>query len=126
MKMRLLAVSACLIVCVWARQERYQDGGGDAEVDKLTQKLWLEIQKRLQDFDDKDDGLDTEQCKFQSKDGMIIRTKDSLDAGANFLSSPTVTSREECEEECCESDDCNLAVFKAKVSTCIYYLWLPF
>ena len=124
--MRLLVVAASLVVCTLAAKERFKDGGSHADVNTLTEKLWIEIQKRLQDYDDKSDGLQPQdprqqgQCRFDTEDGMIIRTQDSLNAGATFISAPTVNARAECEEECCMEENCNLAIFKAKVFVTVF------
>ena len=45
----------------------------------------------------------------------IIKTKESQAVGAVFISSPTISSREECVAECCASDQCSTAVIKEKV-----------
>jgi len=46
---------------------------------------------------------------------MIIRTEESTKAGAIFLSSPTVKSRQECIDECCSNATCTTAVVKETV-----------
>lgn len=122
--MRSVVLVVVLFGCCYGTKERYQDGGSDGDVNRLTEKLWLEIQKRLQDYDDKSDGLDSnehdDRCSFNVQDGKIIRTQDSLNSGATFLNSPTVGSRSECQAECCDTNECNLAVFKAKEDNACY------
>ncbi len=114
----------------------------------LSEKLKAEITKRLMNWDDdssaNSDASSPEQneeldslagdsmCHFEVDKSRIIRTRDSIEAGAIFLDSPKVSSREECYDLCCGnsaqlSASCTLAVFKDKVSLqchriCLLYI----
>ena len=90
----------------------------------LDGKLLHELEKRLMDYSDDDDNSrrnpSNSQCKFVSEQNLIIKTKVSLEQGAIFIDSPDIgddeiNPRAACEERCCETEDCNLAVFKEKV-----------
>ena len=88
-------------------------------------KILHELEKRLMDYGD-DNGnsrsdQSNSQCKFATELNLIIKTKVSLDQGAIFIDSPVIDEdesnpRSTCEERCCNTKDCNLAVFKEKVS----------
>ncbi|XP_069829858.1 low-density lipoprotein receptor-related protein 11 isoform X2 [Dendropsophus ebraccatus] len=50
-------------------------------------------------------------CNFSRQEDYIIRTKDSLEAGATFLQAPAeVSSWRQCLEECCTLPRCSAAV----------------
>lgn len=69
--------------------------------------LWLILKKRL--------GTPMECLSDSRRNNSIIKTKDSLDAGATFIAAPTVKNDQECEKECCKAESCNTAVLKIKV-----------
>ncbi len=87
----------------------------------LTDKLLHELEKRLMDYSDSDEqgnelySNSRSDCTFDVGSDTIIKTKVSLEQGAEFLDSPSASSQEECKSLCCQTDDCNLAVFKEKV-----------
>ena len=97
----------------------------------LTDKLINEIEKRLMEWDGlQSDGLEDEQsqpsCNFYDQENYIIRTQDSLAAGAKFLKSLNGegVTKTACQSACCdymgeddEQSTCNLAVYKSKVLT---------
>lgn len=67
-----------------------------------------------------DVNIDTDemdQClpDFQVEQNTIIRTYDSREAGAEFLTSPDCRTAQDCMLRCCGTDRCNLAVFEDKV-----------
>lgn len=68
--------------------------------------LWLILKKRI--------GTPMECSADSRRNNSIIKTKDSLDAGATFIAAPTVQSDKECEKECCKEKSCNTAVLKIK------------
>ena len=110
-----------LVVGVVAEKELIDANTEDA-TSLLTKRLWTQIRKRLKDYgysdsdlDDLDKELDGEQCTYNFQNGTIIRTHDSIEAGATFINSQIGISREECTSECCSVDNCNIAVFKEKV-----------
>lgn len=91
----------------------------------LDDKILHELEKRLMDYDDDNknsrSGESNARCKFATELNLIIKTKVSLDQGAVFIDSPVIDEdeinpRSACEERCCDTKDCNLAVFKEKVS----------
>jgi len=47
--------------------------------------------------------------------GIIIQTKQSLAAGAEFLIAPDVSDQDECLSACCNTPSCNTAIVKHKV-----------
>ena len=69
--------------------------------------LWLILKKRI--------GTPMECLADSRRNNSIIKTKDSLDAGATFIAAPTVPNDKECEKECCKEKSCNTAVLKTKV-----------
>lgn len=69
--------------------------------------LWLILKKRL--------GTPMECLANSRRNNSIIKTKDSLDAGAKFITAPTVQTEKECEKECCKEESCNTVVLKIKV-----------
>lgn len=125
-------IPALILVAVISELGAEKERPSDQSLDQLTSKLFHELEKRLQE-----DGLDSQDaleafgrelesanpnsCHYNSSEGTIVRTQDSLDRGAKFLNSfddttdPTLT-RESCLQACCDEDQCNLAVYKMKVS----------
>ena len=87
----------------------------------LNDDLIHELEKRLMDYDDiNQESQSNSQCTFALETNLIIKTKVSLDQGAIFIDSPvfnddTTNPRSACQERCCQTEDCNLAVFKEKV-----------
>jgi len=56
------------------------------------------------------------ECKVAvKKRHTIIRTRESVAAGAVFLAAPTVHSLKACEDACCANSSCNTAIIKQKV-----------
>lgn len=58
--------------------------------------------------------FELENCPMpQQWTDTIIMVNESLAAGAKFMDSPNVTSRYECEFECCDkqTEGCNIAVY---------------
>lgn len=45
---------------------------------------------------------------------QILRTKESLENGAKYISKISVNSAKECHSSCCKSDNCNLAMLSYK------------
>lgn len=68
--------------------------------------LWLILKKRL--------GTPMECLANSRRNNSIIKTKDSLDAGARFITAPTVQNEKDCEKECCKEESCNTVVLKIK------------
>ena len=87
----------------------------------LNDELIHELEKRLKDYDDiNHESRPNSQCTFALETDLIIKTKVSLDQGAIFIDSPVFDDDETnprlaCQERCCQTEDCNLAVFKEKV-----------
>ena len=87
----------------------------------LGDDLFLELEKRLMDYSDiNQQHSSNTKCTFATENNLIIKTKISLDQGAIFIDSPVfgddeINPRLSCRERCCETEDCNLAVFKEKV-----------
>ncbi|XP_044146763.1 low-density lipoprotein receptor-related protein 11 [Bufo gargarizans] len=53
-------------------------------------------------------------CNFSRQEDYIIRTKDSLEAGATFLKAPgEVDSWKQCLEDCCSQPRCSAAVVES-------------
>ena len=125
--MRFLLASVLLFCGCLAKKEQIDSNYADILSDQLIQK----IEKRLRQWD-LDDTTSQDpvkgpsskvvtttgklQCHFTQQENTIIRTKDSLDAGATYQSAPSVSSKEECRQECCKlGTKCTLAVYKDKV-----------
>ncbi|KRZ72405.1 Low-density lipoprotein receptor-related protein 11 [Trichinella papuae] len=51
---------------------------------------------------------------YDLSNGTIIKTTDSIQRGAKFLLTSRQSSLEQCMQICCETEDCNLAIFPAK------------
>lgn len=61
--------------------------------------------------------IDTGDCSVaKERSDTIIKTKESQAAGAVYVASPSVSSRDECVRECCNAKSCNTAVVKEKVT----------
>lgn len=61
--------------------------------------------------------FELEKCpKPQPQSNTIIMVNESLAAGAKFVDNPNVTSRYECEFECCykQTKGCNVAVYTSE------------
>ncbi len=84
-----------------------------------------ELEKRLMDYEDSDSGRPyshrptNAKCKFDVQPDLIIQTKVSQEQGAVFIDSPNVANvrngRQLCQQKCCDTENCNLAVFKEDV-----------
>lgn len=73
--------------------------------------------------------LDPAACasRFDVQRDKIIRTEESRDMGARYLSELDVGARSECLRLCCETDACDVFVYEEKVfiritSSHFYYL----
>jgi len=131
--MRIFVVLVLVLCGCQAVKESVDNNYADLLSDKLIQK----IEKRLQQWEGPDAPNPVPQeignvvtnagklsCHFTLQEDTIIRTKDSLDAGATYQSAPSVTSREDCRKECCQlGTKCNLAVFKDKKGDNSCYLF---
>lgn len=65
--------------------------------------------------------IDLQTCidNFNVHRDKIIRTQDSQNMGAKYLSETDLGSREECLRLCCETVNCDVFVFEEKVSMCL-------
>lgn len=54
-------------------------------------------------------------CEYNTNSNSIIRTTDSLNAGAFFLKFFNNITAQECVSGCCYTQGCNLAVYENKV-----------
>lgn len=63
--------------------------------------------------------LDPAACaaRFDVQRDKIIRTEESREMGARYLSELDVGARRECLRLCCETDSCDVFVFEEKVRT---------
>lgn len=61
--------------------------------------------------------LDPAACaaRFDVQRDKIIRTEESREMGARYLSELDVGARRECLRLCCETDSCDVFVFEEKV-----------
>ena len=89
---------------------------------QLTKELFIEIEKRLKDDPDILDALTddlisslSQDCRENRKNNTIIDVKDSLENGAEFLGTPDIINLDDCLAKCCDSEECNTAVFKRRV-----------
>lgn len=67
----------------------------------------------------RDDGADGYQMCLESFDihrDKIIKTQDSRDMGAKYLSVLDVDSRVDCLKYCCETEQCDVFIFEEKVT----------
>lgn len=62
--------------------------------------------------------LDPAACaaRFDVQRDKIIRTEESREMGARYLSELDVGARHECLRLCCETDACDVFVYEEKVS----------
>lgn len=69
--------------------------------------------------------LDPAACgaRFDVQRDKIIRTEESREMGARYLSELDVGARQECLRLCCETDSCDVFVYEEKVTrnTTIHY-----
>uniref|UniRef100_A0A8C5PXR2 Low-density lipoprotein receptor-related protein 11 n=1 Tax=Leptobrachium leishanense TaxID=445787 RepID=A0A8C5PXR2_9ANUR len=87
-----------------AGQTQQEEGRG-AEEETMQQQL-EEVGVRSQGND-----VGEDVCNFNKLEDYIIRTKDSLEAGAMFLKAPEkVYSWKQCLETCCSDSRCSAAV----------------
>lgn len=54
----------------------------------------------------------------------IIKTQDSRDMGAKYLSVSDVDSRLDCLKYCCETERCDVFIFEEKVHLIIYRIYI--
>ena len=96
---------------------KVQHGGADMDLAKLfgsnvnDEEAWAKL-------------LELEKCpKPQPLKNTIIMVNESLAAGAKFLENPNVTSRYECEFECCykEGKGCNVAVYTSEQVSSFFF-----
>ncbi|KAM3932285.1 low-density lipoprotein receptor-related protein 11 [Leptodactylus fuscus] len=91
----------------WAQDghRHRQHGNGRDEEEAVMQQQLQEVAVRPSG----DSGEDL--CNFSQLEDYIIRTKDSLEAGATFLKAPgEVYSWKQCLEVCCSQPRCSAAV----------------
>ena len=108
--MKLLVLA--LITLASCTKERYEDAGS------ITDELLHELEKRLHSLQHDYKSAEVPQettADFREIEDSIIKTSDSLDAGAIYLGSPESPSKQLCQNECLKNWTCNLAVFKQKV-----------
>ena len=90
-------------------------------IDGVANNVFHDIQKRLNGFDSDYDRTMSKQyrnsmCDFKISESVIIKTTESTDSGAEFLSYiPALLTKDECQIQCCLTAQCNLAVFKEAV-----------
>lgn len=114
----LMIVAACLTGCLVEGDREYDppalpqlfSGTRLSRVLADYPRLWLVLKKRLGAGGDRRCSAD------QRRNNTIIKTKDSLDAGAQFITAPSVTNYRDCEDECCREKTCNTAVVNLKES----------
>lgn len=114
----LLIAAACLTGCLVEGDREYDppappqlfSGTHLSRVIADDPRLWLVLKKRL------GAGSDRRCSADQRRNNTIIKTKDSLDAGAQFITAPSVTNYRDCEDECCREKTCNTAVVNLKES----------
>jgi len=62
-----------------------------------------------------EDSSDETSCSVvNQRSGTIIQTKQSLAAGAMFLTAPEIKNQDDCLSACCNTLSCNTAVVKWK------------
>ncbi|XP_063299373.1 low-density lipoprotein receptor-related protein 11 isoform X1 [Pelobates fuscus] len=93
----------------WAREHTnkgaMQTLGKDATEEETMQQQLQEVGVRSQG------NVGEDVCNFSKLEDYIIRTKDSLEAGATFLKAPEkVYSWKQCLEVCCSDPSCSAAV----------------
>lgn len=99
----------------WA-QDRHRHGNGrdgeEAGGGTEDQEEENNMQQQLQEVAVRPAGdVGEDLCNFNQLDDYIIRTKDSLEAGATFLKAPgEVYSWKQCLEVCCTETSCTAAV----------------
>ncbi|XP_063773527.1 low-density lipoprotein receptor-related protein 11 [Pseudophryne corroboree] len=96
----------------WQGSHRQQHGDErDAQQDAGVEEEET-MQKELQEVGVRPAGdVGEDLCNFNQMEDYIIRTKDSLEAGATFLKAPTeVYSMKQCLEACCSQPGCSAAV----------------
>lgn len=81
-------------------------------VSTLKGKSWVDVQKRL-NIGSKHDRYG---CRTSNLNSTIIMAHASLNNGASYLPSPSVSSAHECVSACCDIQECNVAVYKLKVN----------
>lgn len=93
------------------QQQRHQQGS-EQEEDGWQDRHGTDIQRQLQEVAVRPAGdVGEDLCNFNQLEDYIIRTKDSLEAGASFLKAPgEVYSWKQCLEVCCLDRSCSAAV----------------
>lgn len=97
-----------------AKKERVEDQ--NPALSQLSEQLWHEIEKRLDELDSAELRREHESCAYAEAPSSIIKTDASLKTGAVFVNNPAVASQEECWANCCSNDECDTAIFKTKES----------
>ncbi|XP_018419938.1 PREDICTED: low-density lipoprotein receptor-related protein 11 isoform X2 [Nanorana parkeri] len=97
------------------QQRHQQDSGQEEEEDGWQDRHkhdGTDIQRQLQEVAVRPAGdVGEDLCNFNQLEDYIIRTKDSLEAGASFLKAPgEVYSWKQCLEVCCLERSCSAAV----------------
>jgi MANEC domain len=97
------------------------------ESDSLLDTIPLQQSNNFANYSELTGKKSSDQKRFIGRSGIgdcsvakersdtIIKTKESQAAGAIFVASPPITSRDECIAECCNAKSCNTAVVKEKV-----------
>lgn len=96
---RILLISVVILCCAY----------GDNNAIRLNEKRHVDMrsdsyQRCLESFD-----------IYKDK---IIKTQDSRDMGAKYLSVMDVESQLECLRFCCETERCDVFIFEEKVKIC--------
>ena len=91
-------------------------------IDGVVNNVYHDIQKRVNGLDSSinsrvlNSPFQDLACNFKVNDASIIKTTESTENGADFLSFiPALDTRDECQMQCCITPQCNLAVFKESV-----------
>ncbi|KAM8947245.1 low-density lipoprotein receptor-related protein 11 [Pelodytes ibericus] len=93
----------------WGREHRDRDTTQPQRQEGTEEEA---MQQQLQEVGVRPEGdVGEDLCNFNKLEDYIIRTKDSLEAGATFLKAPDeVYSWKQCLEVCCSDSRCSAAV----------------
>ncbi|XP_075059222.1 low-density lipoprotein receptor-related protein 11 [Mixophyes fleayi] len=94
----------------WQSKNRHRQHGNGKDAQEGTEEEAM--QQQLQEVGVRPSGdIGEDLCNFNQLEDYIIRTKDSLEAGATFLKAQTeVYSWKQCLEVCCSQPSCSAAV----------------
>ena len=114
----------CLVLCLAISLTLASEEVIEDNIDAITKELFIEIEKRLKDDPDILDALAddlisslSQECQKNRANNTIINVKESLENGATFIGTPEIISLDDCQSQCCDSDDCDTAVYKSRVRT---------